>query len=493
MPVMWASPTSGPLPSSTTMPATTQSSVTLAGYETTDPAQMKLAAAQTAQWWKSFNDPILDSLVDRSMKGNLDLAQATARIREARATRSVITADLFPDLSVGGSYTRSGTGNGTERSTSVAQNGSTITRNISTGRDLYQLGLDASYEIDVFGGTRRNIEAADANLQAAIEDQRDVLVTLTSEVALSYLELRTFQREIVIAEANLKSQLYTSDLTRRRFKGGFIGALDVANADATVAGTQSQIPSLQQSARQSIYSLSVLLGQEPGTLIAELDQSGTIPSVPPIVPIGLPSELLKRRPDVRRADAALHAATARIGAAEADFFPRFSLTGSLTTQSNKIGGIPNWNNSFYSIGPSFSWPLFDAGRIRANVEVQKAVQEQQLAAYHQVVLVALQDVENALVAYAQEQQRRAALNEAVAANRKAVDVATKLYAAGNTDFLNVLNAQRSLLATEDSLVISDRTVATNLVALYKALGGGWDENQPPPTTQPNVTPLTIGP
>jgi NodT family efflux transporter outer membrane factor (OMF) lipoprotein len=230
---------------------------------------------------------------------------------------------------------------------------------------------------------------------------------------------------------------------------------------------------LEASERQIIYALGVLLGREPEALVAELDAHKPIPGSPPEVPIGLPSDLLKRRPDLRRAEAELHAATARTGVATADLYPKFSLTGSFNQSSGTFGKLLDGQNNLWSIGPGVSWPLFDAGRIRANIAIQNELQEQSLLAYRGAVLSAWQDVENALISHAKEQERHRALSDAVAANRKAVDYATTLYKQGNTDFLNVLNAQRSLFAAEDALVQSDRTLTESVISLYKALGGGW--------------------
>ena len=321
---------------------------------------------------------------------------------------------------------------------------------------------------------RRNIEAADADIQASIEDQRDVLVTLVAEVALNYIDLRDFQKEIIIAQNNLKSQQHTAGITRKRFQVGLVSALDVANADALVATTSSQIPLLETSAQKAIYSLSVLLGKEPSALVKELSPVTPIPANPPEIPMVLPSELLLRRPDVRRAEAQVHSATARIGAATADLFPKFNLVGSTGFQGDKTSDWIKRANRVWSVSPSVGWNIFDAGRIRSNIELQKAIQKETLLAYEKTVLTALQDVENALIAYAKEQQRRLALLDAVAANRKAVDLSTRLYIEGLTDFLNVLDAQRSQYSSEQALVISTRSLSTDLVALYKALGGGWE-------------------
>jgi NodT family efflux transporter outer membrane factor (OMF) lipoprotein len=250
---------------------------------------------------------------------------------------------------------------------------------------------------------------------------------------------------------------------------------------------------LRTNERQAIYNLSVLLGQEPGALVQELSHGGPIPDVPKQIPVGLPSDLLLRRPDVRRAEAAAHAATARVGVAVADLFPRFSLTGSAGLQGDRLNSLGDARNYFWSLGPSVSWPLFDAGRIRSNIKVRTAAQEEALLTYRSTILVALQDVENALVAFTNEQERRQSLIESVQQNRTAVDLSLKLYSQGTEEFLNVLNAQRSLLVAEAALADSDRTVAANLIALYKALGGGWEKPAEPaqqtsgtqvPATQP---------
>ena len=414
-------------------------------------------------WWTTFNDPMLSLLVDRAIQSNLDLKLAQARIRQARAARNVTAAGLGPTVNAGGTYTRSGsavkTSSGTENNTS----------------NLYRTGLDSAWEIDIFGGVRRSVEAADASVQAAVEDRRDVLVTLAAEVGLNYTDLRSFQQQIAIAQENLKAQRHTAEITRQRYQAGFVGALDVANSEAQVATTASQIPLLESFARQSIYSLSILLGREPSALLEELTPVADIPAAPPAAPVGVPADLLRRRPDIRRAEAQIHAATAQIGVATADLFPKFALSGSIGYQSNQFSLWVDWVNRFWSFGPSASWEIFASGAIRANIELQKAVQEQSLIAYQQTVLTALQDVENALVASTKEAQRREALAAAVDSNRKAVQYSLQLYTQGQIDFLNVLDSQRSLYVSQQALVQSTHDISTDLVALYKALGGGWTE------------------
>jgi len=420
------------------------------------------AEQDLARWWTQFQDPMLTSLMERAIESNLDLKLAEARVRQARAARGIAISGLGPTVDATGSYRHTGTAIATT--------------------DNYQAGFDAAWELDLFGGTRRSIEAATASLEALVEARQNVLVTLTAEVAVSYIDLRGFQEQIAIAQRNLKAQQHSADLTRQRFQGGLVSGLDVANAQAQVATTAAQIPVLEQSAQQAIYSLSLLLGHEPGSLLSELVPPQSIPAAPPAVPVGVPSELLRRRPDIRQAEAQIHAATAEIGVATADLFPRLSLTGNLGTSADKFSGLGDWSNRFWSIGPSASWALFSTGRIRSNIEVQRALEEQSLIAYRQTVLGALQEVESALIASAKEQEHYQALTDAVTANRRAVELATSLYTQGQTDFLNVLQAQGALYSSENAIVLSTRTVSTNLVALYKALGGGWTP-PPPPTPQ----------
>jgi NodT family efflux transporter outer membrane factor (OMF) lipoprotein len=443
------------------------------------PASTTTAAQpQLANWWTTFEDETLNSLIERSVKENPDLRIAQARVREARAQRGVVAADLYPTVNVSGSYQRR----------QISEN-SVVTGGTGSGQqipglegNLYQVGFDASWEIDVFGGIRRDIEAANADIAAAIEDRRDILVTLLSEVARNYIELRAFQQQIQIAKANMAAQQETLDITRIRFEAGLASQLDVARSEAQVQTTAAIIPLLESSARQSMHVLSVLMGKEPSALVVELSVESPIPSTPPEVPVGLPSELLRRRPDVRRAERQLAAATARIGVATSDLFPKFSLTGALGLTSTKFSNLANSGSRFYSIIPGVSWPIFDFGRIKSNIAVQGAREEQAAIGYEQTVLRSLLDVENVLVAFAQEQEARERLVSAEAANRQAVDLSNQLYQQGLTDFLSVLQAQRDLFVSQEALVLSNRNVSSDLVALYKALGGGWEIESIAPDT-----------
>jgi NodT family efflux transporter outer membrane factor (OMF) lipoprotein len=426
------------------------------------------AERDLANWWTLFSDKMLYSLIQRAVESNLDVKFAEARIRQARAARGVAESFLGPTLDATGSYQRSEAS--VSSSTRTGQ-GSDGTVRVTTNQ--YFAGFDAAWELDIFGGVRRSVEAADADLQASVEARRDVLVTLTAEVARNYIGLRAFQERISIANRNLDAQKHSAKLTRQRFEAGLASGLDVANAEAQVATTAAAIPLLEASGRQTIYNLGVLLGRPPAALFQELTPGLAIPTAPPSAPMGVPSDLLRRRPDIRQAESAVHAATARVGVAEADLYPKFTITGSIGVKTSDFGSWLDWGSRLWNIGPGVTWRVFDMGRLRSNRAQQEALQEQAIMTYQKAVLTALQEVEGALIALSKEQEHRKALVDAVAFNRKAVDLSIKLYTEGQTDFLNVLQTQRALFTTEDALTQSTQTVSTNLVALYKALGGGW--------------------
>jgi len=432
------------------------------------------AEKDLADWWTVFDDRMMQSLIQQAVESNLDLKFAEARIRQARAVRGIAGSFLGPTIDATGSYQRS------EASVSPADGtGRSSGNTVSVTTNQYFAGFDAAWELDIFGGVRRGIEAADADLQVSVEARRDVLVTLTAEVARNYIDLRAFQERLAIARRNLEAQKHSAKLTRQRFEGGFASGLDVANAEAQVATTAAVIPLLEASARLAIYSLGVLLGRPPAALVQQLAPALAIPTALPSAPMGVPSELLRRRPDIRQAEASVHAATARIGVSEADLYPRFTITGSIGVKSSDFGSWLDWSNRLWSLGPGVTWRVFDMGRIRSDIAQQEALQEQSLLAYQKTVLTALQEVEGALISLDKEQEHRKALVDAVAFNQKAVDLSIKLYTEGQSDFLNVLQAQRALFLTQDALTQSTQTISTNLVALYKALGGGWDTHGDP--------------
>jgi NodT family efflux transporter outer membrane factor (OMF) lipoprotein len=444
-------------------PAPQQWASPQAGGETNLPAD-------AAAWWESFHDAELDSLVVRAAQSNLNLRAALARVREARAAAGGIAAGRSPIINADGSYA-------SER---LSVNGfPSFPAGFPVEAGVYQAGFDAAWELDVFGGVRRATEAAQANVAAAEFGRSELLITITAEVARHYVAARSFQRRLAVAGANIHSQEQILALTRDRLAQGLTGELDVQEADALLASTRAQPPVFETGFREAVYQLALLLGQPPGALLDELTNAAPIPAAPPSVPVGLPSDLLQRRPDVRRAERQLAAATALVGAATSDLYPKFSLTGDAGLQSIGVGDWFDAGSRFWTAGPTVQWRIFDAGRVRAAIQARSASADQALAAYEQSMLAAFTDVETALTAYAQEQTRRLSLEHAAQANEQVVAIATDLYRHGLADFLRVLEAQRALYQSQDALIESERAVSSNLIALYKALGGGWEEKSQP--------------
>jgi NodT family efflux transporter outer membrane factor (OMF) lipoprotein len=450
--------------------------------------QAESAAADLASWWTVFNDPILNSLISRALEDNHDLRIATARIRQTRAQQRKASSGLGPRLNSSGWYQRSQSSTLSPDTTASvagpeqqATGSEPIPTDVQEGtviRDQYRVGFDASWEVDIVGGVRRTVEAADAELQSAIEARRNVHITLIAEVAKEYIDLRSLQLRRNIAGKNLKAQQYSAELTEKRFDSGFAGGLDVAYAQSQTAVTASEIPMLEAAARQKIYSLSILVGQPPAALVDELVPVKEIPTAgfSHIVPAGVPSDLLRRRPDIRRAEQKIHAATALIGVAEADLFPKFYITGATAYQSESVNSLFDPVSWLWSFGPGFSWNLFSSGQVRANIAQKEALAEQNILEYQQTVIKAMQEVESVFTALTKEKEHFLALANAVTANRKSVQLATTLYKEGEIDFIEVLIAQRALFQSEDALARSRSQLSTNLVALYKAVGGGWDAN-----------------
>jgi NodT family efflux transporter outer membrane factor (OMF) lipoprotein len=407
----------------------------------------------------------------------LDLKLALDRVDEARAARGVVRSGYFPSMDASASATR----NRQRVIAPVSQNSVNI---VPVEFNNFQGALGASWELDVFGGVRRGVQAASAEVAAAEENLGDVRVILFGDVGRVYAQLRGFQRRLEIANKNIKTQQDTLDLTKAREKAGLATELDVSRAAAQLESTKAVVPTLLSGIDISIHRLSILLGEEPGALRRELENASPIPAAAPDVEIGLPSDLLKRRPDIRRSEAQLAAATARIGEAKADLFPHFVLTGAAGRQASQLHDVTLGAGNFFSVGPGISLPLFTGGRIRSNIAVQDARQREALISYRSSVLNALEEVQNALVNYAQEQERRDRLNEAALQSQLAVDLATEQYKAGLTDFLAVLDAQRELYADEDQAVQSQTSIATNVIALYRALGGGWNVGPVVAATKP---------
>ena len=426
----------------------------------------------TAEWWKSFGDPVLNALIAEAIGFNLDIKAAKERIVQARAQRVIAIAAGLPIISGHGFANR-------RQNNFTGQTGGTVIGTTggfglsSQHIDILQLGFDASWELDVFGGIRRSIESANAGIDAEIEYTRDIMVTLLGEVAQNYLELRLAQRQIAIARDNLAAQADTRDLTRHRNQAGLTSELDVAQASSQVATTEAEIPQQEARIQVATHALAELLGRTPSELDRLLLQPRPIPFAPPRVLAELPSELLRRRPDIRLAERELAAATAQVGVATAELYPKLNLSGFLGFQNNDPTNFTLLGKS-WSIGSTLTAPIFNWGRNMANLEGKEAGQRQALLGYRTAVLNAYREVEDALVEYATEQQRLESLQHAFEADQLAVKLAQERYLRGLESFLTVLVAQRALLTTQSQLANSYGLVSANLVAVYKALGGGWE-------------------
>jgi NodT family efflux transporter outer membrane factor (OMF) lipoprotein len=415
-------------------------------------------------WWQVFNDPVLEGLIERASKRNLELRTAAARIRGARASLVIAAGRSWPQID--------GTGEAEYFQPSEQVPDGKVFEGES--QEFYSLGLDASWELDVFGGIRRDVQAAEADIHAAIEDFRDILVILFADVARNYVEVRALQARLGYARANVELQRETLELTRNRFQATLVPELDVRQAELNLAITESRIPTLQSLLAQAAHRLSVLLGEQPGPLLDELAAAAPIPAPPGEIVIGLPAQLLRQRPDIRRAERRIAAETARIGVLTADLYPRFFLNGTLSLEANRAANFFDASTSHaYSFGPAFRWNLFAGGRIQAAIIAQDARTQQANYQYEQTVLVAVQEVESALAAFQEERDRRDALARSAEAARLSVGHVRVLYRTGLTDFLNVLDMQRSLSQQEDLLAESEGLVVQNLVTIYRALGGGW--------------------
>ncbi|MGE4441898.1 MAG: efflux transporter outer membrane subunit [Desulfomicrobium sp.] len=418
-----------------------------------------------SRWWRALNDPLLTALVDEALLANHDVRDAQARLRAARARRAVALAGFFPGLDASGSGSRA---------MSSREAGTGLTR------ENYNVGLDASWELDVFGGARRDFEAAGADLQASEASVNAAQVSLAAEVALSYVEMRSLRQRLHIAQANLASQSETLQLTRWRALAGLADSQDVAQALSSREQTRAQIPALETTLAETQHSLDILLGMTPGSLRNRLDAGEGLPQPSENIAVGIPADVLRQRPDVRAAERLLAAETARVGVAEAARYPSFTLSGSVGLEALTLGALGNSGAETWSLIGGITAPIFQAGRLRAQVEVQDAAREQALVAYEQTILEALRDVENALVSLARSGQRAEALKIAAGAARNAADMARQRYASGLVDFQPVLDAERNALSTEDSLASASADRVLALIRLYKALGGGWSP-QPVPT------------
>ncbi|MDA8077395.1 MAG: efflux transporter outer membrane subunit [Nitrospiraceae bacterium] len=436
----------------------------------------QLDTKKLSEWWTTLNDSELTNLIERAIQSNTDLRKAKSRVREARARRGISEAALFPSVNASGSV---------QHTHSRAQTGFVVDSNLpSTGSnataesDLYSMGFDAGWEVDLFGGKRRAIEASHANLEASGEDLNDVLVSLIGEVASSYVDLRSFQTRLSIAEANRDAQQETYQIVQWRREAGLITDLDVDQAKYNMEQTKTQIPTLETGIEKAKNRLAVLLGLNPGSLEKELAERKSIPVASQEIAYGIPADVLRNRPDVRQAERKLAAETARIGVQTAEMYPKLNLSGSIGLEALSLSNLFNASSKVYSYGPSFKWNIFNAGSVRQNIEAQNAVQEQALITYEASILSALEEVNNALAAYAKERIRRQLLFEASQAAERAAGLAQNQYSSGLIDFQSVLDAQRSLLNFQGQLAESEAAVTSDLISLYKALGGGWQSIAP---------------
>jgi NodT family efflux transporter outer membrane factor (OMF) lipoprotein len=439
-------------------------------------SQVAATPADAAAWWTSFNDPELNSLVGRVAGANLDAKEALLRIAEARAQRDVAAADAWPAVNANAS----GQVNRLSETTPTGALFSKVGHfpglsgvSIPNPYDQYQVGFDASWEVDLFGRVRRSVEAARANTQASEEDSRAVLISTLGDVGRAYIDLRGAQAKRRVVEENIATERDLLDLAGQRRRAGLNTEIDVARAAAEASSSAAQLPLLDRQITEDVNQLSKLMDRAPGSLRDELDAPAATPSVPPLAPIGLPADLARRRPDIRAAEARLHAATAQEGVAVADLYPRVVLNADGGLQAETVSLLSNWASRFLVAGPSVELPIFDAGRRRATVRLQSVRAAEAVLDYRRTVLGALHEVDDALAAYGADQQRRQALTETVARNQDAVDLARQRYASGVASFIDVLDAERTL--EQDQLTLADSTtsVSIDLVALYKALGGGW--------------------
>ena len=453
----------------------TQWSGTALGNGTEGAAHVTPEHATTAAWWSSFNDPKLTALVQQSAAQNLDVRQAALRIEEAQAEAAVATGDLWPSVSTNASWSRQRLSTNTPNGAIFGLHFPGLPPTLVNPYNQYQLGLSASWTLDLFGTARRSVEAANAEMQAAVEGGHAALLSMVSDVAATYIDLRGAQSRRAILERSLATQRDLLQLTRDRRNAGLTSDLDVENATAEVGTTQAEVPLADKEITLDINELSQLMAKPPEALRAELGEAQPVPPVPPVVPIGLPSDLARQRPDIRQAEANLHAATAEIGVAVSAYFPKLTLTAAGGFQSEGLSQLVATASHFASLGPAIELPIFEGGRLRATVRLQRVKEKEAAVAYAQTVLGALNQVEDALAAYGADQARRDSLETAVKASRNARLLARQRYQSGVASFIDVLDAERTEEQNEVSLADATTAVSADLVQLYRALGGGWGE------------------
>ncbi len=440
-------------------------------------------AEPLARFWTRFDDALLNGLMERTLQANHDVRLAMARLQEARALRKETRFDRWPTVEAGGGYTKS------KQSTDQSPGSSASERRSA----LYDAGFDATWELDLFGRVRRAVEARTAAAQAAEFDVRAVQVSIAGELARTYFELRGVQGQLDVLRRNLENQRATFGMTQARLDAGRGTEFDAARARAQVELTAASIPLLEAAAATAAHRIAVLTGQLPSALLAQLRPATGLPAWPDVTAIGSPEALLRRRPDVQAAERRLASQTALVGVAVADLFPRVAFSASLGRSASDVGDLSDSDASTYRFGPSITWPALNLGRVKARVRASRARTDQVLALYEQTVLGAIEETENALVASLRARERAEHLEQAAQASERAAELARLRFEGGVSDFLQVLDAERTLLEAQDRLAASRTAATTALVAVYKALAGGWAEVDAPPTATPAVEGATRTP
>jgi len=421
------------------------------------------------KWWTNFNDPILAQLITDAVRGNNDLQGAVARVNQSRALQRQTFLNLFPTITADGKYIN------THIPTSTFAGGAFRTGKDHIDNDYFTTGFDAVWELDVFGRVRRQVESKDAELDASVAGLQDAIRILVSEVARNYMQLRGAQLQKSAAQENARTQEQVVKVAEALFKGGQSTEFDVVRAKAQHSSTLATVPPLEAAEKAAIYRLGVLTGRQPQELIPQLSPNTPLPTYSGPVKLGDPAALLKRRPDIRAVERQLAAATAGIGVAEGDLFPKITFVGSISLQASTVPGLTSGKNDAWNMAPSISWPALNLGRVLAQVDLAKAITEEALNRYEQSVLIALEETEGALAQFASARQRRDYLRISVEQSGKAVSIARTQYENGLVDLLPVLDAQRVALLAQLELVGSETNLLNSLVQLFKALGGGWDE------------------
>ena len=438
-----------------------------------------LTSAELAHWWETLNDPELNSLLTRAVAQNYDLKIALANLQQARAVEQVFVGTELPALDFTGT---AGGGSGTSVARGGLVSGPLEVASTTTGlKEVTQIfGVDTSFELDLFGNLRREQEAINADTVAAAELRNQVLVTLVAQVTQAYVSVRTLQQRVLIAQQTIDAQSQSADVVRQRYQRGITNELDVALADRELQTTRAVLAPLKAQLLSAKRQVALLLGEDPDTLVAELADIHPLPLPPDEVDAGLPGDLLRRRPDVRQAEAQLVAANARYGVAIANLYPRVFLTAGGGEEGQGLGRAPVRWRGVWSVAPAVSFPLLDFGQADATVQVRDQQTRAQLANFRKIIINAIDDVENSLTGYDAERDRLASLDLGVRAAQRALDLANARYDRGIIDYLNVLDAERQLYDLEDQYAVSDETAVSDFVTVCESLGGGWQGFAPPP-------------